>query len=112
MNIETWGYIRHLFFVEKYAKKAIAKKLNLDPKTVRSALKKETFSRCNPGPRSSRLEEFREKISDLLQSYPGMSAVRIYEEIRKGGYQGGISILRSYLRPFSISRPSRQKKPR
>jgi transposase len=104
MNIETWGYIRHLFFVEKYAKKAIAKKLNLDPKTVRSALKKETFSRCNPGPRSSRLEEFREKISDLLQSYPGMSAVRIYEEIRKGGYQGGISILRSYLRPLRLEK--------
>ena len=34
MNIETWGYIRHLFFVEKYSKKAIARKLNLDPKTV------------------------------------------------------------------------------
>ena len=43
MNIETWGYIRHLFFVEQYSKKAIARKLSLDPKTVRRALGKETF---------------------------------------------------------------------
>ena len=83
MNIETWGYIRHLFFAEKYSKKAIARKLNLDPKTVRRALKKETFQREHPGPRSSKLEAFREKINNLLQSYPGMSAVRIHEEIRK-----------------------------
>jgi hypothetical protein len=33
MNIETWGrgLIRHLFFVEQYSKKAIARKLSLDP---------------------------------------------------------------------------------
>ena len=104
MNIETWGYIRHLFFVEQYSKKAIARKLNLDPKTVRRALTKETFQCERRGPRSSKLEAFREKIDNLLQSYPGMSAVRIYEEIRKGGYRGGISILRSYLRPLRLEK--------
>lgn len=104
MNIETWGYIRHLFFVEQYSKKAIARKLNLDPKTVRRALKKETFQYERRGPRSSKIEAFQEKIADLLQSYPGMSAVRIYEEIRKIGYPGGISILRSYLRPLRLEK--------
>ena len=104
MNIETWGYIRHLFFVEQYSKKAIARKLNIDPKTVRRALKKETFQRENQGARPSKLDEFREKINGLLQSYPGMSAVRIHEEIRKTGYPGGISILRSYLRPLRLEK--------
>ncbi|HLE18302.1 MAG TPA: IS21 family transposase, partial [Syntrophales bacterium] len=104
MNIETWGYIRHLFFVEQYSKKAIARKLSLDPKTVRRALGKETFQRERRGPRSSKLEAFREKIDNLLQSYPGMSAVRIHEEIRKTGYPGGISILRSYLRPLRLEK--------
>jgi len=104
MNIETWGYIRHLFFVEQYSKKAIARKLSLDPKTVRRALGKETFQRERRGPQSSKLEAFREKIDNLLQSYPGMSAVRIHEEIRKTGYPGGISILRSYLRPLRIEK--------
>lgn len=104
MNIETWGYIRHLFFVEQYSKKAIARKLNIDPKTVRRALKKGTFQRENPGVRPSKLDEFREKINSLLQSYPGMSAVRIHEEIRKVGYPGGISILRDYLRPLRFEK--------
>lgn len=93
MNIETWGYIRHLHFGEKLSKKAIARHLNLDPKTVRRALKKETFSR-NPRPRPSKLDPFRGHIKDLLTSYPRMSAVRIHEEIRKAGYGGGMSILR------------------
>jgi transposase len=97
MNIETWGYIRHLHFGEKLSKKAIARHLNLDPKTVRQALKKETFSR-NPRPRPSKLDPFREHIRDLLASYPRMSAVRIHEEIRKAGYEGGMSILRCYVK--------------
>jgi len=25
MNIETWGYIRHLYFAERFPKKAIAR---------------------------------------------------------------------------------------
>lgn len=104
MNIETWGYIRHLFFVEQHPKKAIARELNIDPKTVRRALKKEAFQRENQGVRPSKLDEFREKINGLLQSYPGMSAVRIHEEIRKVGYPGGISILRDYLRPLRLEK--------
>jgi transposase len=98
MNIETWGYIRHLYFAERFPKKAIARELNLDPKTVRRALKKDNPDRKNPGPRPSKLDPFREKIDKLLSSYPRMSAVRIQEEIRKAGYPGGISILRSHLR--------------
>jgi hypothetical protein len=58
MNIETWGYIRHLFFVEQSPKKAIARKLNLAPKTVRMALVRETFSRCHSGQRPSKLDPF------------------------------------------------------
>jgi transposase len=104
MNIETWGYIRHLFFVEQYSKKAIARKLSLDPKTVRRALGKETFQCERRGPRSSKIEAFRGKIDALLQSYPGMSAVRIYEEIREMGYMGGISILRGYLRQLRLEK--------
>ncbi|OPY10511.1 MAG: Integrase core domain protein [Syntrophus sp. PtaB.Bin138] len=98
MNIETWGYIRHLFFVEKLAKKVIARQLNLDPKTVRRALAKETFSNRQSLSRPSKLDPFREKIAALMKTYPGISVVRIHEEIRKGGYDGGISILRTHVR--------------
>jgi transposase len=98
MNIETWAYIRHLFFVEILPKKAISRKLNLDIKTVRRAIKRETFSYSRQKPRSSKLNGFKEEIETLLRAYPSLSAVRIHEEIQKMGYQGGISIVRDYLK--------------
>jgi len=103
MNMETWAYIRHLFLVEKLPKKVIARKLGMDPKTIRNALKKDTFSRCHFRPQTSKLDNFKEKINNMFEQYPGISAVRIYEEISKMGYPGGISILRNYLRTL---RPS------
>lgn len=98
MNIETWAYIRHLFFVEKLPKKVIAKKLNLDIKTVRRAIQRESFSYGRQKSRSSKLDGFKDKIEALLESYPSLSAVRIHEEIQKMNYEGGISILRDYLK--------------
>jgi transposase len=105
MNIETWAYVRHLFFVEKLPKKTIARKLNLDIKTVRRAIKRESFSSGRQSSRISKLDGFKDKIEALLKSYPSLSAVRIHEEIQKMGYQGGISILRDYLKTL---RPPRK----
>lgn len=98
MKIDTWAYIRHLYHVERLPKKAIARKLGLDPKTVRKALKKETFSTPSSPNRASKLNPFRDKIQALLETYSGLSGVRIHEEIQAMGYSGGISILRDYLR--------------
>ena len=100
MKIETWASIRHLYHVEKLPKKVIARELGIDPKTVRRALKQETFSRAPSRPRASKLDAFKDKIGELLTHYARISAVRIYEEIRTLGYSGGISILRDYLRPL------------
>jgi len=97
MKIETWAAIRHLFHIEKLPKKAIARKLGLDPKTVRKALKRETFSPTVFQPRTSKLDPYKEKIGDLLTHHAGLSAVRIHEEIQKLGYPGGITILKDYL---------------
>lgn len=105
MNIETWGYIRHLFFVEKLPKKVIARRLHLDIKTVRRALQKNSFSYGRQKPRGSKLNQFKDKIEALLKTYPSLSAVRIYEEIQKMGYEGCISILRDYLKAI---RPPRK----
>ena len=100
MKIETWAAIRHLFYIEKLPKKAIARKLGLDPKTVRRALKRETFSPAVIQPRTSKLDGYKEKIGEILDHYSDLSAIRIHEEIKKLGYPGGISILRDYLATF------------
>jgi len=99
MNPETWGHIHYLFTVEKLPKRVIARSLGLSPKTIRRALKKTTFPA--PGkPRVSKLDLFKDKIQALRFDYPGISGVRILEEIRKLGYPGGISILREHLATF------------
>jgi transposase len=103
MKIDTWAYIRHLYHVEKLPKKAIARKLGLDPKTVRGALKKETFCAPSSPYRASKLDPFKDKIRALLETYSGLSGVRIHEEIETMGYSGGISILRDYLRTMQNS---------
>jgi transposase len=103
MKIDTWAHIRHLYHVEKLPKKAISRNLGLDPKTVRRALKKETFSTASSKHRTSKLDPFKDKIQALLETHSGLSGVRIYEEIKAMGYSGGISILRDYLRTMKPS---------
>ncbi len=103
MKIDTWAHIRHLYHVEKLPKKLIARKLGLDPKTVRRALKKETFCAPSSPHRASKLDPFKDKIQALLETYPGLSGVRIHEEIKAMGYSGGISILRDYLKTMQNS---------
>ena len=102
MNIETWAYIRHLFFVEKLPKRAIARKLSIDPKTVRRALKRDCFSK-DKSPKASKLNGFKQNIDALLKLYPKISAVRIYEELKRLNYSGEIGILRNYLRTIRKS---------
>src|SRR3989338_2982904 len=99
MNASLWSEIRRLHLVHGIYKKEIARRLQLSVKTVRRALK------CDAPPlervirfRESKLDFFKETIVSLLADYPGLSAIRIYEKISEKGYQGSITILRTYLR--------------
>jgi transposase len=46
----------------------------------------------------SKLEPYKEIISTRLESYPDLSAIRLFEECRAAGYPGGQSQLRAYVR--------------
>jgi len=48
--------------------------------------------------RASKLDGFAPEIQKLLNKYPKITGVRIYEELKEGGYPGGISILRERLK--------------
>jgi transposase len=48
--------------------------------------------------RKSLLDDFSEKIEELLKKFPKISGLRIYEELQTAGYSGGITILRDNLR--------------
>jgi transposase len=54
-----------------------------------------------PKPRKSRgsqVDEHESTLRDYLSRYPDMSAVRLLEELRARGYQGGYSVLRERIR--------------
>ena len=48
--------------------------------------------------RASKLDGYEQQIKKLLEKYPEMTGLRIYEELKEMGYAGGISILRERLK--------------
>jgi len=48
--------------------------------------------------RASKLDGFDPEIKKLIEKYPKITGVRIYEELKEAGYSGGISILREWLK--------------
>lgn len=58
-------------------------------------------------PRKSKLDPFKDKIGYLVVE-KHLSAVRVLEEIRALGYEGGYSILKDYVR---VVRPKGRKRP-
>ncbi|MDM8517934.1 IS21 family transposase [Desulfobacterales bacterium HSG16] len=77
--------------------KKISETIRLDWKTVAKYLD-------NPHPgkiraeRKSKLDPFKDKISELLEIDPKVSAMVIKQKIEELGYNGGITILKDHLR--------------
>ena len=51
-----------------------------------------------PQQRASKLDEFVPAMKVLLEKYPKITGVRMLEELRVQGYQGGLSVLRALLK--------------
>ena len=58
--------------------------------------------------RSSKLDGFDPEIKKLLDKYPKIKGLRIYEELKEAGYPGGISILRQRLK--KLRTPDRESR--
>jgi len=56
--------------------------------------------------RASKLDDFEPEIKKLLEKYPYITGLRIYEELKERGYGGGISILRERLK--TLRAPQRE----
>jgi transposase len=59
-------------------------------------------------PRKSKLDPFVPRIRELLEKFPKLTAVRLYEELQEAGYDGGLTVLRERLRTL---RPQPKKAP-
>jgi len=87
--------------------RATAELARVSRNAVRRELRRLALPRAvATAPRKSKLDAFKDKIGYLVVE-KHLSAVRVLEEIRSLGYQGGYSILKDYVR---IIRPKGRKR--
>ncbi|MGH8673726.1 MAG: IS21 family transposase [Burkholderiales bacterium] len=101
IDYETFAKIQHLQTREGMTAVQIARELGLDARTVAYWLEQPRFRARQPAARASKLDAYKPMIKRLLAQHP-FSAVQILQRLREQGYDGGVSILRDYLR---IARP-------
>lgn len=91
------------------SQRSIARQLGMSRPTVRRVIEQyhrrrdEAGADCPELPRKrasrrSLLDPFRNTVGQLLARYPNITITRLLEELRAGGYQGGYTILRQYIR--------------
>lgn len=99
VSVERRAEVLHLRYVEGLSTRAIAKRLSMARRTVRSILGERRPSRPAPSePRPSLLDPFDALIRAALSETPELRAPAMLERLRAEGYVGGISILRDRMR--------------
>jgi transposase len=73
-----------------------ARALGLHPRTVATWVARSHFEPRRRQPRRSVLDEFKPRITRLLDTHP-YSAQQIFQRLREEGYRGGVTILRDYV---------------
>lgn len=104
IDYDTYARIHYLHDHDGLTGMQIARELGLDPRTVTWWLNQPKFRARRPAARGSKLDPYKSVIKRLLAQHP-FSAVQILHRLREQGYDGGISILRDYLR---LVRPPRR----
>lgn len=105
MNAETWAEIRRLKGREGCSIQEIARRLRMDRKTVRRALRSQGLPQRKPPERASKLEPFKAFIRGRLEEFPRITCVRLLRELRSLGFGGGISQLKAHVATIRIKRP-------
>jgi len=75
----------------------IARAVGVHSDTVAKWVRRPQYQARQPAPRSSRLDPFKARIVRLLEAHP-YSAQQIFQRLREEGFDGGLSIVKDYVR--------------
>ena len=106
MDAEQWAEARRLVRLEGYSIRKTARRLGVDPKTVKRALGQTTFlgSKPRPGRRGSILDPFRTVVKTLAAD-DELSATQIHERLtRQHGWKGHISLVRRFVATLRLEK--------
>ena len=104
IDYQTYARIHYLHERDGLTVTQIAQTLGLDARTVTHWLAQARYRPRLLSTPSSKLDAHKPTIQRLLEKHP-FSAVQIFDRLQEHGYDGGITILRDYLR---IVRPPRR----
>lgn len=104
IDYQTYCQIRHLHLEKTLSMSQIAGELKLEIKTVRKWAKRENFQKAPPPKRASKLDPFKGPIIGLLERHT-YSVQQVFQQLKEQGYEGGYSILKTFIRQV---RPKRK----
>src|SRR5712692_2823623 len=110
--VETIAKIRRAHFAQKKPIKAICREFRVSRKVVRKGIRSgATEFRYERGkPPRPRIDPWRGQLDGLLLANEGKSArerltlIRIFEELRGFGYEGGYHAVRRYAKAWRVAR--------
>ena len=84
--------------------KEIARQLGISRNTVRATLRRDGPPEYERKPVPSKLDPHKDYLLERLREFPELSAKRLLDEVRARGYDGQISILKDFTRPYRVPR--------
>src|SRR5438477_10156402 len=98
VSVERWAEVRRMHFVEGLGIREIRPRTGLHRETIRRALASSTPPRYSRPSRVSKLDQFRDRVHELLRGDPEIESQRIREILIESGFDGGKTIVDDYVR--------------
>ncbi len=103
---EEYVTIKQLYH-QGYNITQIARTLGINRKTVRKYLRHDRYPGYRNQHRKSQLERYRHYLESRLKTYPSLSSIRLYHELRQKGYTSGYRMLCKFVQRIRPPQPAK-----